>query len=96
MTWNLDLSHSSVEFAVKHMVISSTKGRCRCEPPPSAPQRAQGTAETRPAVIALCCANCRPTAARRYSARELLPTPQRRAAAPLSRRLANQFKVTVM
>lgn len=27
MTWNLDLSHSSVEFAVKHMVISSTKGR---------------------------------------------------------------------
>ena len=27
MTWYLDLSHSSVEFAVKHMVISSTKGR---------------------------------------------------------------------
>jgi polyisoprenoid-binding protein YceI len=27
MTWNLDTSHSSVEFAVKHMVISSTKGR---------------------------------------------------------------------
>lgn len=27
MTWNLDPSHSSVEFAVKHMVISSTKGR---------------------------------------------------------------------
>ncbi len=27
MTWNLDQSHSSVEFAVKHMVISSTKGR---------------------------------------------------------------------
>ena len=27
MTWNLDTAHSSVEFAVKHMVISSTKGR---------------------------------------------------------------------
>ncbi len=27
MTWNLDSAHSSVEFAVKHMVISSTKGR---------------------------------------------------------------------
>jgi polyisoprenoid-binding protein YceI len=27
MTWNLDPAHSSVEFAVKHMIISSTKGR---------------------------------------------------------------------
>ena len=27
MTWNLDTTHSSVEFAVKHMVIASTKGR---------------------------------------------------------------------
>lgn len=27
MPWSLDPSHSSVEFAVKHMVISSTKGR---------------------------------------------------------------------
>ena len=27
MTWNLDTAHSSVEFAVKHMVIASTKGR---------------------------------------------------------------------
>ncbi|MEO6398877.1 MAG: YceI family protein [Tepidiformaceae bacterium] len=27
MPWNLDTSHSSVEFAVKHMVISTTKGR---------------------------------------------------------------------
>ena len=27
MTWNLDTSHSSVEFAVKHMVIATTKGR---------------------------------------------------------------------
>ena len=27
MTWNVDPSHSSVEFAVKHMVISSTKGQ---------------------------------------------------------------------
>ena len=27
MTWNLDTAHSSVEFAIKHMVISSTKGR---------------------------------------------------------------------
>jgi polyisoprenoid-binding protein YceI len=27
MTWNIDPSHSSVEFAVKHMVIASTKGR---------------------------------------------------------------------
>jgi polyisoprenoid-binding protein YceI len=27
MIWNLDPAHSSVEFAVKHMIISSTKGR---------------------------------------------------------------------
>ena len=27
MTWNLDTAHSSVEFAIKHMVIASTKGR---------------------------------------------------------------------
>ena len=27
MTWNLDTTHSSLEFAVKHMVIASTKGR---------------------------------------------------------------------
>lgn len=27
MTWNLDTAHSSVEFVVKHMMISSTKGR---------------------------------------------------------------------
>lgn len=27
MPWTLDTAHSSVEFAVKHMVISSTKGR---------------------------------------------------------------------
>jgi polyisoprenoid-binding protein YceI len=27
MPWSLDPSHSSVEFAVKHMIISSTKGR---------------------------------------------------------------------
>ncbi|MBA4179173.1 MAG: polyisoprenoid-binding protein [Anaerolinea sp.] len=27
MPWNLDPTHSSVEFAVKHMVIASTKGR---------------------------------------------------------------------
>jgi len=27
MTWNLDTVHSSVEFVVKHMMITSTKGR---------------------------------------------------------------------
>ncbi len=27
MTWNLDATHSSVEFVVKHMMIASTKGR---------------------------------------------------------------------
>jgi polyisoprenoid-binding protein YceI len=27
MTWTLDPSHSSIEFAVKHMVISTTRGR---------------------------------------------------------------------
>ena len=27
MTWVLDTSHSSIEFAVKHMIISTTKGR---------------------------------------------------------------------
>jgi polyisoprenoid-binding protein YceI len=27
MTWTLDTSHSSIEFAVKHMIISTTKGR---------------------------------------------------------------------
>jgi hypothetical protein len=28
-TWSLDLSHSAVEFVVKHMVISNVKGRFR-------------------------------------------------------------------
>jgi polyisoprenoid-binding protein YceI len=28
-TWAIDLSHSAVEFAVKHMVISNVKGRFR-------------------------------------------------------------------
>jgi polyisoprenoid-binding protein YceI len=27
MTWNLDPAHSSVEFAVRHMVVSTVKGR---------------------------------------------------------------------
>ena len=27
MNWTLDPSHSSIEFAVKHMVIATTKGR---------------------------------------------------------------------
>lgn len=27
MNWNIDASHSTVEFSVKHMMISTTKGR---------------------------------------------------------------------
>ena len=27
MKWNLDLSHSNVDFSVKHMMVSKVKGQ---------------------------------------------------------------------